>query len=118
MIIKRDSLKGYHKEKYDPKGVHYYIAIYDKKKKAYALYPTSHYADPSKVADIRNKRAILMKIDGGNGYSTVYRIPRTKDINGQPFKDCKNMLSVGTLTDYQKKRFLKFVSENKRPPRK
>ncbi len=117
-IIKRESLKGYHKDKYDPKGVHYYIAVYDKKKKAYSLYPTSHFVDPSKVADIRNNRAILMKIKGANGYSTVYRIPRTKDVNGQLFKDGKDMLPVGTLTEYQMKRFMNFVNENKRPPRK
>lgn len=111
VIIKKESLKGYHKDKYDPKGVHYYIALYDKKKKQYSLYPTSHYVDPSKSADVRNKRAILMKIKGANGVSTVYGIPRKKDIHGQPFKDLSKATAVGKLTPYQQKRFKKFINK-------
>ena len=111
VIIKKESLKGYRKDKYDPKGVHYYIALFDKKKKQYSLYPTSHYVDPSKAADVRNKRAILMKIKGANGVSTVYGIPRKKDIHGQPFKDLSKATAVGKLTPYQQKRFKKFISK-------
>ena len=35
VIIRRNSLTGYHKDKYDPKGCHYYVALYNKKPKAY-----------------------------------------------------------------------------------
>lgn len=111
-IIRRDSLTGYHKDKYDPKGCHYYIAMYNEKTKNYDMYPTSHYIDPKKQTDIRKGRAILMKIEGGDGYSTVYKQVRTKDVHGQPFsKDFQKYEYVGTLSNYQKKRLKSFVKK-------
>lgn len=109
VIIKRESLAGYKKKLYDPRGVHFYVALYSKKKRAYDMYPTSHYVDPSKSTDVRNGRAILMNIKGANGLSTVYKIPRTKDVNGQLFQSDSRMIPVGTLTPYQIKRLRGFT---------
>ena len=64
VIIRQDKLKGYKRDKYDPNGVHYYVAIFNQDKLSYDLYPTSHYIDPARAADVRNKRAILMNIKG------------------------------------------------------
>lgn len=112
VIIRRDSLSGYKKDKYDPRGCHYYIAVYNDKKKRYDMYPTSHYIDPAKQADVRNKRAILMKIKGVKGASTVYKIPRSKDVNGQPFRDDVTRTEyVGKLTPYQQKRLKNFIKK-------
>lgn len=109
-IIRRDSLTGYHKDKYDPKGFHYYIAMYNKRKGIYYMYPTSHYIDPKKKTDVKKGRAILMKVKGTDGYSTVYKQPRKKDIHGQPFTDkFSKYESVGTLSDYQLERLKKFI---------
>ena len=47
-IIKKSSLQGYHKEKYDPNAFHYYIAIKNNRNNLYSMYPTSHYIDPKK----------------------------------------------------------------------
>ena len=109
VIIRSDSLEGYKRDKYDPKGVHYYVALYNGYHKRYDLYPTSHYVDPAKAADVRNKRAILMNIEGANGFSTVYGVARKHDINRQPFRDESRMTSVGKLTDYQMKRLKSFI---------
>ena len=115
-IIKKESLKGYHKEKYDPKACHLYIAIFNEKKNRYDMYPTSHYVDPKKEADIRNNRAILVKIKGVKGKTTAYKIARTKDVNGQPFKDnVKNAEFVGQLTRRQQKKFKKFINKKTTP---
>ena len=112
VIIRRDSLTGYHKDKYDPKGCHYYVALYNKKTKAYNMYPTSHYVDPKKKTDIKKGRAILMKVKGADGFSTVYKQARTKDIYGQPFRrDFKKYESVGFLSNYQKKRLKEFLKK-------
>ena len=111
-IIRRDSLTGYHKDKYDPNGCHYYIAIYNKKTNSYNMHPTSHYVDPKKKTDIKKGRAIMMKIKGGDGYSTVYKQARNKDIHGQPFRpDFKKFESVGVLSNYQKKRLKAFIEK-------
>ena len=76
------------------------------------MYPTSHYIDPSKQADIRNKRAILLNIKGVNGLTTVYKQPRKKDINGQYFNEKFNKYELaGKLTPYQKKKFLRFIKQ-------
>lgn len=110
VIIRRDSLKGYKKEKYDPNGCHYYIAVYNSNKNRYDMYPTSHYIDPKKKADVRNKRAILLNIKGASGLSTAYKIPRSKDVNGQYFKDNVSKTEyVGRLTPYQQRRFKNFI---------
>lgn len=116
VIIRQDSLKGYKREKYDPRGVHYYVAVFNRKNMSYDLYPTSHYVDPARAADVRNKRAILMNIEGGNGLSTVYGIPRTRDVGGHYFKDESRMTPVGCLTDYQMKRLKSFIKT--RQPKK
>lgn len=112
VIIKKSSLRGYHKDKYDPQGCHYYIALYDSNCKSYSMYPTSHYIDPAKETDIKRKRAILMKIKGAPGVSTVYRQPRKKDVNGNYFREnFQKYESVGQLTQYQQKRFKKFLQD-------
>lgn len=109
-IIRKDSLTGYHKNKYEPKAFHYYIAIKDNRNNSYSMYPTSHYIDPKKKTDVRKGRAILLKIKGFNEYSTVYKQPRKKEIHGQPFKDNFNKYEkAGVLTPYQLKRFKNFV---------
>ena len=114
VIIKRDSLRGYHKDKYDPRACHYYIAMFDEKTKSYSMYPTSHYIDPAKATDVKRNRAILMKIKGAPGISTVYKQPRKKDVNGQLFsEDFKKYETVGLLTTYQKKRLKQFIMSNK-----
>ena len=111
-IIKRDSLTGYHKDKYDPNGCHYYIAMYNKKTKSYDMHPTSHYVDPKKKTDIRKGRAIMMKVKGADGYSTVYKQARKKDIHGQPFRaNFRKYDTVGNLTNYQLNRLKKFVKK-------
>jgi len=113
IIIRRDSLSGYRKDKYDPNGCHYYIAMYNKKTDCFDMYPTSHYVDPKKRTDLKKGRAILMKIKGADGYSTVYKQARTKDIHGQPFrKNFTNYESVGVLSDFQKKRLKAFLRKN------
>ena len=113
-IIRRDSLSGYHKDKYDPKGFHYYIAIKNEKDNTYAMYPTSHYIDPAKKTDVRRGRAILLKIKGFNEYSTVYKQPRKHNIHGQPFgEDFKLFEKAGQLTAYQLKKFKKFIKKKK-----
>lgn len=110
IIIKRESLKGYHKDKYDSKACHYYVALYDSKTKTYSMYPTSHYVDPKKATDIKRNRAILMRIKGAPGVSTVYRQPRKKDVNGQPFTDKFNRYEkVGLLSNYQQNRLKDFI---------
>ena len=115
VIIKRERLTGYKKDKYDPKACHYYIALYNKKKQAYAMYPTSHYIDPSKATDVKRGKAILMKIKGAPGVSTVYKIPRTKDVHGQPFKsDTVKAEYVGRLTKWQQRKLKKFISKKKK----
>lgn len=112
VIIRRDSLTGYHKDKYDPNGCHYYVALYNKKTKAYNMYPTSHYVDPKKKTDVKKGRAILMKVKGADGFSTVYKQARTKDIHGQPFRrDFKKYESIGFLSNYQKKRLKEFLKK-------
>ncbi len=74
------------------------------------MYPTSHYIDPAWQADVRNKRAILLNLQGTKGVSTVYKIPRSKDINGQPFKDDVSRTEyVGQLTPYQQRRLKNFI---------
>ena len=109
-IIRRDSLRGYHKDKYDPNGCHYYVAIKNLKTNTYSMYPTSHYVDPKKKTDVKKGRAILMKIKGADGYSTIYKQARTKDVHGQPFnKNFSKYEFVGTLTNYQKKRLKEFL---------
>lgn len=113
VIIKRDSLDPYHKSKYDPRGCHYYIAMYDEKRKAYDMYATSHYIDPAKAADVRNKRAIVMRIKGASGFSTVYNYARKKNVHGQRFRNLNNMEIVGQLTPYQEKRFKAFLEKSK-----
>ena len=111
-IIRRESLAGYHKEVYDKNGIHFYIAFYSRKKERYDMYPTSHYIDPKKTTDIKNGRAIKMKIREMKYPTTVYKIPRVKDINGQPFKDISGKVEiVGTLSSYQQKRLLKFLNK-------
>lgn len=111
-IIKRSSLKGYHKDLYDPNGCHSYIVLHNKKDNTFKMYPTSHYIDPKKQTDVKKGRAILMKLKGANGYSTVYRQPRTKDVNGHYFKkDFKKYETLGYLSRYQKKRFKEFVAK-------
>ena len=111
-IIKRDSLTGYHKDKYDPNGCHYYIAMYNKKTNSYHMHPTSHYVDPKKKTDIRKGRAIIMKIKGADGYSTVYKQARKHNVHGQPFRqDFKKFETVGVLSNYQKKRFKAFLDK-------
>lgn len=115
IIIKRSSLSGFRKDKYDPNACHYYIALYDSKNKSYSMHPTSHYIDPSKVTDIKRKRAILMNIKGAPGPSTVYKQPRKKDIHGQYFTDkFSKYETVGCLTDYQQKRLKRFINSTKR----
>lgn len=113
VIIKRDSLDPYHKSKYDPRGCHYYVAMYDEKRKSYDMYATSHYIDPAKAADVRNKRAIVMRIKGASGLSTVYNYARKKNIHGQRFRNLDNMEIVGQLTPYQEKRFKAFLEKSK-----
>lgn len=109
VIIKKESLSGYRKDKYDPKGCHYYIAIYNKKRKAYDMYPTSHYVDPSKRKDVKRGNAILMNIKGADGISTVYKRPKTVDVNNQRFyENFSKYESVGRLSDYQIKRLNSF----------
>ena len=88
-------LKGYHKEKYDANGCHYYIAIHNSKTDSYNMYPTSHYIDPKKKTDVKKGRAILLKIKGADGYSTVYKQARTKDVHGQPFR--KTLINLNML---------------------
>ncbi len=114
VIIKRDSLDPYHKSKYDPRGCHYYVAMYDEKRKSYDMYATSHYIDPAKAADVRNKRAIVMRIKGASGLSTVYNYARKKNIHGQRFRNLDNMEIVGQLTPYQEKRFKAFLEKSKK----
>ena len=91
-------------------GCHYYVAMYNKRKKRYDMFPTSHYIDPAKTADLRNKRAILMRIKGAPGLSTVYRVARTKNIHGQPFRDdgFKKEI-VGQLNVFQQIRLRRFA---------
>lgn len=115
VIIRKESLDPYHRSKYDPRGCHYYIAMYNPKRDAYDMYATSHYVDPAKVADVRNKRAITMRIQGASGLSTVYNYAHTKDIHGQRFKtdDLKRVEVVGRLTPYQEKRFKSFLAETR-----
>lgn len=109
-IIKKSSLQGYHKEKYDPNAFHYYIAIKNYRNNTYSMYPTSHYIDPKKKTDVRKGRAILLKIKGFNEYTTVYKQPRKKDVHGQPFKDNFNKYeNAGNLTSYQLKRLKSFI---------
>ena len=111
-IIKRDSLTGYHKDKYDPNGCHYYIAMYNKKTNIYHMHPTSHYVDPKKKTDIRKGRAIIMKIKGADGYSTVYKQARKHNVHGQPFRaDFRKYETVGTLTKFQLDRLKKFIKK-------
>ena len=115
-IIKRESLSGYKKEKYDPNGCHYYIALFNEKKGRYDMYPTSHYIDPKKQADIANNRAIKMKIKGAKGITTVYGIPRVKDVNGQPFRDnVKRTEHVGELSRRQQRILKKFIEKKQSP---
>ena len=110
VIIKRESLKGYHKDKYDPNGCHYYVAMYNKKTGYYDMHPTSHYVDPKKKTDVRKGRAILMKVKGVDGYSTVYKQPRRKDIHGQPFTDnFSKYETAGFLSSHQLERLRKFI---------
>ena len=112
VIIKQSSLTGYHKEKYDPMGCHSYIVFHDKKSDTYKMYPTSHYVDPAKQTDVRKGRAILMKLKGAKGLSTVYKIPRTKDVGGHHFrKEFKKFEFLGCLSNSQKKRFKTFVNK-------
>jgi len=114
-IIRRDSLTGYHKDKYDPNGCHYYIAIYNKKTKSYDMHPTSHYVDPKKKTDIKKGRAIIMKVKGADGYSTVYKQARKKDIHGQPFREnFKKYEEAGKLSPYQLKRLKSFIARKKK----
>ena len=109
-IIKKSSLHGYHKEKYDPNAFHYYIAIKNNRNNTYSMYPTSHYIDPKKKTDVRKGRAILLKIKGFNEYTTVYKQSRKKDVHGQPFKDNFNKYeNAGNLTSYQLKRLKSFI---------
>ena len=111
-IIRRDSLEGYHKDMYDPNGCHYYIVMRNSKTGNYDMYPTSHYVDPKKRTDVRKGRAILMKIKGADGLSTVYKQSRTKDIHGQPFrKDFNKYEFVAFLSDFQKKRLKSFLGK-------
>ena len=42
------------------------------------MHPTSHYVDPKKKTDIKKGRAIIMKVKGADGYSTVYKQARKK----------------------------------------
>ena len=94
----------------DPKACHYYVALYDSKSKSYSMYPTSHYVDPQKVTDIKRNRAILMRIKGAPGVSTVYRQPRKKDVHGQAFTDKFNRYEkVGSLSHYQQNRLKNFI---------
>lgn len=110
VIIRRERLEGYHKDKYDPNGCHYYVAMYNKRKKRYDMFPTSHYIDPAKTADLRNKRAILMRIKGAPGLSTVYRVARTKNIHGQPFRsDDFPKEYVGQLNIFQQAKLRRFA---------
>ena len=119
VIIKKDSLTGYRKDKYDPRGCHYYIAMYDTNKKSYSMYPTSHYIDPAKATDVRRKRAILMNIKGAPGMSTVYNQPRKKDVNGNYFKDSfQRYESVGQLTKYQQRRLKLFLKSSSQKNKK
>lgn len=89
------------------------IAMYDEKRKAYDMYATSHYIDPAKAADVRNKRAIVMRIKGASGLSTVYNYARKKNVHGQRFRNLNNMEIVGQLTPYQEKRFKAFLEKSK-----
>ena len=110
VIIRRESLEGYHKDKYDPNGCHYYIAMYNKKTGNFDLHPTSHYVDPKKKTDVRKGRAILMKVKGSDGYSTVYKQPRRKDIHGQPFTNkFTKYETAGCLSKHQLKRLRRFI---------
>lgn len=117
VIIRQDKLKGYKRDKYDPNGVHYYVAIFNQDKLSYDLYPTSHYVDPARAADVRNRRAILMNIKGKDGMSVVYRIPRTRDVHGQYFKNEMRMTPIGQLSKYQMKRLRAFIAK-KQPKNK
>lgn len=109
-IIRKDSLKDWRATKYDPEGCHYYIAMFNEKTKCFEMYPTSHYVDPKKKTDVRKGRAILMKIKGIDGISTVYKQARKKDIHGQPFRtDFSKYSPVGDLSVGQMKRFKKFI---------
>lgn len=114
VIIKQNSLTGYHKEKYDKNGCHYYIAKYNEDRKAFDMYPTSHYIDPKKVTDIRKDRAILMKIKGVKGFSTVYNVPRSKNVHGQYFLNDNEFEQVGELSKSQIKRFNCFINKRKK----
>lgn len=112
IIIKKQSLVGYHKAKYDPNGCHYYIVMRNKNKATYNMYPTSHYIDPKKKTDVKKGNAILMKIKGMDGLTTVYKQPRTKDIHGQPFMDnFKKFETAGMLSDYQIKKLKKWIKK-------
>ena len=111
-IIRKDSLSGYHKDKYDPRGFHYYVAIKNEKDNTYSMHPTSHYIDPAKKTDVRKGRAILLKIKGFNEYSTVYKQPRKHDIHGQPFRKSFNKYEyAGSLSNYQLNRLKKFIAK-------
>ena len=110
VIIKKESLSGYRKDKYDPKGCHYYIAVLNKKRGAFDLYPTSHYVDPSKRKDVKRGNAILMNIKGADGISTVYKRPKTVDVKNQRFYiNFKKYEEVGQLSKYQMKRLRDFT---------
>jgi len=115
MIIRPESLEGYRKDKYSPVGSHTYIAVKNEQKGRFDLYPTSHYIDPKKSADVRNKRAILMKLPMYNDLSTVYKKNRSKDIKGQPITDLSKFECVGQLTPYQQKRFKNFIATKNTP---
>lgn len=113
IIIKKESLESWRQQKFDKSACHYYIAKYNQRTKAYDMYPTSHYVDPKKATDVKKGRAILMKLNGKE-LSTVYKIPRTKDVNGQYFKDTfSHYETVGKLTKAQQKRFETFLSKRK-----
>ena len=109
-IIRKDSLTGYRKDRYDPNGCHYYIAMYNEKTKRFDMHPTSHYIDPKKKTDVRKGRAIIMRVRGADGYSTVYKQPRKKDVHGQPFTDkFSKYENVGALSKYQLARLKRFI---------
>ena len=47
-----------------------------------------------------------------DGYSTVYKQARKKDIHGQPFRaNFRKYETVGNLTNYQLNRLKKFVKK-------
>lgn len=93
-----------------PTGVIIILLCIIKKTKCFDMHPTSHYIDPKKKTDVRKGRAIIMRVRGADGYSTVYKQPRKKDVHGQPFTDkFSKYENVGALSKYQLARLKRFI---------